>query len=257
MLNKILFTLIAMSLASGVVSAQNAGELFSVVGIVIDSASSAPVPDVHVRAGNTGTITDASGVFRITLSPGDKIIFSHVNYRLRVLENPDLTGPRDTLTIGLQEKPNVLTEVTVWSVMEEQELKTKILETNPVLSLYEQYALDNSRRINDLGRIAPPPVPTLSEQFFQSLEGPKEFTLLSTNLNKGILKFIRDRNKSSRPAPRLYGREHYESDPSRITPFTVKPSISSSRDSVVVFQPETAERDSVGGAAEPLVYPGH
>lgn len=83
-------------------------------GIVVDSASMADLPSVHISVKNSGrgVVTNKSGGFLLSARPVDTLIFSAVGYH--ALELP-LMFEEDALFIMLRENTILLSAVTIKS----------------------------------------------------------------------------------------------------------------------------------------------
>jgi hypothetical protein len=193
-------------------------ELHKISGVVLDSLTGQAVSDVHVSTAARGTTSNEAGKFCISIERDDVIYFTHVNYHPAMVRPADTKG-EDPLTVVLRQHVKILREVRVSATPSENELKNRILAACPPATKEEENARLNSTTINNLGRIAPPPVPTLSEQFFESLEGPKGVTFFSSDPRKGLLAIIRNQNPKRRPSIRPSG---YRPDPAMINPFVIK-----------------------------------
>jgi hypothetical protein len=206
---------------SAEVVAQDENEVrVKISGEIIDSLSGSRVPDVHVSTSFRGTISDPEGKFCISVSEGETLQFTHVNYYPVTVDLKRVTDI-DFLQIKMTERVKVLPEIHVRDAMSEEELKNKVLAGCPPVSSAQKAVSENSRAINQLGKIAPPPVPTLSEQYFESLQGPKDVTILSTSPSRGIGKMIRSLRHPERPG-QFSRPSDYRSDPGKVTPFRIK-----------------------------------
>lgn len=92
-------------------------------GIVVDSASLTPLPNVHIQLKHKtiGTITDSKGNFSITVSAYDTVIFSLIGYK--TTERVFSRSETDIL-VRLVEESRVLNTVTV----EDQAVKIEGLD---------------------------------------------------------------------------------------------------------------------------------
>jgi hypothetical protein len=206
-----------------------AQELRKISGVVLDSITGQAISDVHISTSSRGTISNEHGRFCISLDKDEVVFFTHVNYHPVRLQTSD-SKEEDLLTIALRQRVKILPEVRVSATPSEKELKSKILEACVPATRAEEDLKMNSKTINTLGRIAPPPVPTLSEQYFESLQGPKDATLLSSNPRRGLLAIIRNQNQKPKQPARP---SDYRSDPAIINPFVIK-----------IHPVDTLERDS-------------
>lgn len=227
----ILFVLafLVISVATG----QDRMESKSLIRIsVVDSLTLSPIADVHVSTASGGEISDEEGGASMRLSDGDIIAFTHVNYHARQFVYNKTMGMK--LVIALNPNVRVLREIRVTDVQSEEAMKRKILETEATLSKDKAVAAENSRTINTLGKIAPAPVPTREEQFFESLQGPKDVTILSSR-GGGLIRVIKNITNPERLQERR-PTSNYQSDPAKITPFKVKliPRDSLKKDSTIV-----------------------
>jgi hypothetical protein len=189
-------------------------------GIVLDSITLMPIPDVHVSSSRNGLTTDHDGKFSIVISKNESLSLSHINYFPRTIISNENTRT-DRLVILLVQRVRVLPEIRIVDFLSEDNLKSKILQPPPMETREQQMAKENSKRINSLARMAPMAAPTLSEQYFQSLQGPRDVVLLSSNPNRGLIKAIRNianppREKQYRPT------SGYRSNPHKVTPFKVR-----------------------------------
>lgn len=84
----------------------------SIKGIVVDSVTLNALPNVHVSVKNShrGAVTNQQGVFFISVSETDTLIFSNVGYAR--YESPVFVDD-DVMFVRLVEQPLMLKEVTV------------------------------------------------------------------------------------------------------------------------------------------------
>lgn len=186
---------------------------------VIDSLTRLPIADVHVSTSERGEISGPEGELRFYLDDGEMISFTHINYHPRRIKYNAATMASNVLILM---KPNVrmLREINVTDVQSEEAMKRKLLETKPVSSKEEAAVSDNSRIINSVSRVAPMPAPTLEEQYFESLQGPKGVTILSSK-GGGLIKAIKNiSNPEKLRSPGI--KSDYRADPGRVTPFKVR-----------------------------------
>ena len=122
--NRILFFLLATAL-SGSCFAQRTTH-----GIVVDSATLAVLPGVHVRIKNSnrGTSTNAKGEFFIAAKPTDTLLLSSIGYVDLVL--PLLFEEQDIL-IRMREKVFILKEVVISSTPLGPTTVTRSVRTMP------------------------------------------------------------------------------------------------------------------------------
>lgn len=204
-----------------------------VIITVIDSLTHLPIADVHVSTSQRGEISGAEGELKFLLADGDVISFTHINYHPRIITY-DAVAMQSKLSVLMKPNVRMLREIKVTDVQSEEAMKRKLLETNPVSSKEEAAVSENSRIINSVSKIAPLAAPTLAEQYFESLQGPKGVTILSSK-GGGLIKAIKNISNPAK-AKSLDRRTDYRSDPAKITPFNVKLHLadSISADSVLV-----------------------
>lgn len=83
-------------------------------GVVINSATTQPVPDVNCRDGERVTTTDLMGRFVINTLKGDTIYFTHIGYKSYEIVVPDtLAGGEYMLAVFLSSDTINLPEVVV------------------------------------------------------------------------------------------------------------------------------------------------
>lgn len=83
-------------------------------GVVINSATTQPVPDVNCRDGERVTTTDLMGRFVINILKGDTIYFTHIGYKSYEIVVPDtLAGGEYMLAVFLSSDTINLPEVVV------------------------------------------------------------------------------------------------------------------------------------------------
>ena len=70
---------------------------FLVAGQIVDAATGQPLPDANLTIGASGTRSDASGRFALTIAPGDSLQISFIGYQTRTLHPQEAT----TLVIRL------------------------------------------------------------------------------------------------------------------------------------------------------------
>lgn len=99
-------------------------------GIVVDSASVASLPNVHVKIKNSarGVITNSNGVFLIEAATTDTLVFTSVGY---VYFELPLLFEETSLFIRLSEQVILLKEVTVSATRLNQSTITRSLRTAP------------------------------------------------------------------------------------------------------------------------------
>lgn len=201
---------------TGHVFAQDVKKL---TGVVLDSATLLPITDVHIWSIRSGSLTNKAGQFVITVLPDDSICFSHVNYKLlcEVYGNKPATS---SLIISLTPLVRVLDEVNISSVLSEEAFRQKIIETQPMMTREETNAQENSATMRNLLKIAPAPAKTDAEVFFETLEGPKGVTILSTRPGRGLIQAIRQLTNPPKLRRPTTSAEH-PVDPS-INPFRVR-----------------------------------
>jgi hypothetical protein len=162
-------------------------DTFFLQGTVIDSVTNAAITDVHITSKKFGVISDRDGGFEIRTSAGDTIFLSHTSYkRSFIVADPLMPG----VTIWLAPRVRVLKEVRISAFPSEAEFKQQLLMTVPTVSREVAMAAENSERMRDMGRFAPM-TKTNADLFFESLQGPQGFTLLSSNPSRGISGFIK------------------------------------------------------------------
>ena len=188
-------------------------------GRVVDSITYKPVSDVHIWSERSGVITDGDGMFSLIVRPDDAIHFSHINYHTSILRCDSIVL-RNEITIALSARVQLLDEVSVPAFYSEDSFKQKVLGTTPAVSREQQYANENAEMMKGLGKYAPPPPKTNVEIFFESLEGPKGATILSTRPDRGLIHAIKEMVNPSKPPVRSSSSE--EPLPESINPFKVR-----------------------------------
>lgn len=185
---------------------------------VLDSMTRLPIPDVHVSIATGGDISDEKGKVNIWLSPGDVISLTHINYRAREIMYSEAMGT--DFIVALNQNVRVLPEIRITDIQSEEAMKRKILETDAAVSKGQAVVSENSVTINKIVKVAPTPAPTHAEQFFESLEGTRGVTILSTR-GGGLIKAIKNITNPKRLRVHTPVSD-YRSDPAKITPFKVK-----------------------------------
>lgn len=180
---QLLFCLVITSL-SGVAQDR---ETFLLQGTVSDSLTHAAIADVHITSRRRGAISDLNGRFEIRVSSGDTVFLSHTSYtRSYIVADPLMQA----LVIWLAPRVRVLKEVSIMPFLSETEFKQQLLATEPVVSREVAVATENSERMRNMGRFAPM-IKTHADLFFESLQGPQDVTLLSSNPARGISGLIK------------------------------------------------------------------
>lgn len=97
---------------SSLLFAQNA----TLKGIVTDASTSETLPGVTVRVGDSGTVTDESGAYTLSLAPGNyEISFSFIGYESKTQTVRLLAGQTRELSLQLGGVDNILQTATVTS----------------------------------------------------------------------------------------------------------------------------------------------
>jgi hypothetical protein len=154
---------------------------------VVDSVTNAAITDVHIFAEKFGVISDLDGRFEMRIRAGDTILLSHTSYKKSYYVADPLMP---VVSIRLAPRVRVLKEVQIFPFPTEAEFKQQLLITVPAVSREVAMASENSERMRDMGRFAPM-TKTNADLFFESLQGPQDFTLLSSNPSRGISGFIK------------------------------------------------------------------
>lgn len=83
-------------------------------GVVLDSETTEPVPEVNCRTGNTVSATDRAGRFALNTQTGDTILFTHIGMQpYRVVVPDTLGGGEYILAVFMSSDTLLLPEVVV------------------------------------------------------------------------------------------------------------------------------------------------
>ena len=137
------------------------------------------------------------------------------------------------ITIWLASRVRLLQEVRISYFLTETEFKQQLLTTVPTVSREVAVAAENSDRMRDMGRFAPM-TKTHADLFFESLQGPQDVTLFSSNPSRGLSGLIRSIRR-----PQKYQYRDWRIPAADGHPIRVRPSLPV--DSVFV----ATERDSL------------
>ncbi|RMF27354.1 MAG: TonB-dependent receptor [Bacteroidetes bacterium] len=87
-----------------------------VEGYVLNDANDEPLIAATIKAGDSGTISELDGSFRLELKPGKvRLVFRYVGFEEQVLELELQPGERREVEVRLKEEPALIKTVTVTS----------------------------------------------------------------------------------------------------------------------------------------------
>jgi hypothetical protein len=167
-------------------------------GLVKEYGSLYPVPNAHIIASGSGTLTNDAGYFIIPSTAGDTVTISHVGYETFYYVPKSI--PRDTVMLLLIPKSFLLNEVTISPHLREEQLKRVILETPVELSREEENLLLNLENTRILFRMGYQPEMTNMDNFRMYMKGPQDVTFLSSDPSRGLIRALK--NIGNRPPVR-------------------------------------------------------
>ena len=124
-LNKIIYTLLLLVVTIKPIASQiiELEHFIQVDGLVFDKTGS-PIPNVNIVSFNLvhGTVSESSGVYSITSTPGDTLVFSAIGFKKALMKVPtDLAIDRLTVDVMLEDDTIRIDDVVIlpWKTYEE------------------------------------------------------------------------------------------------------------------------------------------
>lgn len=106
---KIKFIILGICLWAGGVNAQRAyvSDTITLSGIIINTVTDQPMPDVSCRYGNRGTLSNSDGLFSIRVGRHDTVRFTYVGFKPYVVVVPDSLTDKEYM-LGVFMAPDTL-----------------------------------------------------------------------------------------------------------------------------------------------------
>ena len=142
MTKKILFLLVLIAFSNGFSQDANRRPLR---GSVIYMGQAVPNENVINSTAERATITNDQGEFRINVKVGDQLVFTAVNYNIKVVTVTEEILANNRLVVEVNEKVTELDEVVITPDQQERFLKLK----NEEFKEYE-YEIDRSTEVENI-----------------------------------------------------------------------------------------------------------
>jgi hypothetical protein len=171
-------------------------ELRKIWGVVKDAQSHEAVSIANISTAAQGTYTDLDGHFSFTIQNSDTVRITHINYHPYDLLIQDMV--QDTLQIFLMPRDHTLQEVVIRGLPSEEKFKQEMLQLKiqPTMEEIQAKTNVNFARYYFLSGYVPQMDSDDNHNWY--VAGPQSVTIFSSGPNGGLVRALRNVNRSQR-----------------------------------------------------------